>query len=275
MTSRIAVLGDGLVGRTLLAAAAESGQYHVDLLGHDIIDVTNPASLEILRDYEVAINTVAYHRLRECEDHPQAALHINAVGAENVAKILPTVYISTDYVFDGKAGPYDEVMPGSPPPSVYGRTKLMGEIGTLARGGVVVRVASLFGHFPSHKGMSFPERVSKNLFNSYVLPHDQWFSPTYVPDIAPAILRLARDLGSHLDGDIIYHTVNSGEASWYSLAKTIDRDLGCLTGELFPSREGDPLRPANSVLNNNLLPPFRNWQLALRTWEWMEDLRSA
>src|SRR5690606_6168199 len=104
-----------------------------------------------------------------------------------------TVYISTDYVFND-GGPHDEVMPGSTPRSVYGRSKLAGELATLEHDGIVVRVSALYGHHRSHKGPSFPEMVTTG-FEPLRLPDDQRFSPTYAPDAAERIAELAVALG--------------------------------------------------------------------------------
>lgn len=267
---RVAVLGDGLLARHI-----RDQEPNFTILGHDAIEVTDPESVKRALDgFDVAINTVAFHRLKECEDHPQRAYAVNAIGAENVARVLPTVYISTDYVFtDG--GPHEEVMPGTEPRNVYGRSKLAGEISTLKHGGIVVRVASLFGHHPSHKGPTFPETVTQSFTTPLKVPTDQVMSPTYCVDAAERIVGLAtaiadpiyfEDMGRmDIEPTGIYHAANAGSTNWAEFAKEI------LAVTRLPRKvEGfaakDPLRPKNSSLRSKRLPPLRHWRLALDDW---------
>ena len=135
---KVAIVGDGLLARSVVDALM-SRQIAHRLFGHDEIDVTDRAFLSALTGYSVAVNVAAYHRLGECEANPDIARLVNTDGAANVARILPTVYISTDYTFND-GGPHDESLPGETPRSVYGQTKLGGELATLEHGGIVVRV---------------------------------------------------------------------------------------------------------------------------------------
>lgn len=274
--TRIAILGDGLVGRSLADAMPDA-----TLLGHADIEVTNPESVKraLAGRFDAAVNTVALHRLAACEDDPMLARLVNEIGARNVASVLPTVYISTDYVFsDG--GPHDEALPGQEPRSVYGRTKLAGELATLEHEGIVVRVSAVFGHHRSHKGPSFPETITSS-FDPIRLPTDQRFSPTYAPDAATRIADLARDLadidrcpncvtpwkcnGPHEPVNGIYHAANAGSTTWAEFAEHICAAVPWRRPVL-PYAAHDRIRPANSSLRSTRLPRLPHWRLALQEW---------
>lgn len=246
---RVAVIGNGLLGTTL-------GLRHgYTVLTHDDIEVRDPASVRRALDgFDIAINTAAYHRLLDCERNPDTARDINEIGARNVASVVTTIYISTDYVFNC-CGPHDEAIPGDRPRSVYGRTKLAGELATLERGGTVVRVSALYGHHPSHKGPTFPEMIVSS-FDSIALPHDQRFAPTYAPDAADRIAEVIGQEG-------IFHAANAGSTTWAEFGEQICEVLPWRR-LILPVAAKDKLRPGNSVIRS--VNPMRHWRLALGEW---------
>jgi len=263
---RAAILGNGLLGMTLADV-----MHDVDVLGHSAIEVTNRESVKRALDgYDVAINTIAMHRLPACEADPMLARLVNTEGARYVAETVPTVYISTDYVFND-GGPHDEALPGEDPRSVYGRTKLGGELATLENGGIVVRVSALFGHHRSHKGPSFPELVTSS-FDTIRLPVDQRFSPTYAPDAAERIADLTARLptsGCTQDecGCVsgIYHAANAGTTTWAEWAQQVCEVMPWQRHiESFNAH--DRIRPKNSAIRSTRLPPLRHWRFALDDW---------
>jgi len=268
----LVVLGDGLLARSIKDVAPDA-----ILLGHDQVEVTSYDSLaRALEPHkpDVLINTVAYHNLAKCEDEPMMARVINEIAAGRVASLAPTVYISTDFVFNDD-GPHDESLPGERPRSVYGQTKLGGELATLEHGGIVVRVSALFGHHESHKGPSLPDRVTTG-FEPLKLPTDQKFSPTYAPDAAARIYDLALDLVAFTtmtpadDEDVdppegIYHAANRGSTTWYEFAThvaEVTRHKRVITGFVAHDR----LRPTNSVLKSTRLPQLDHWAMRLNEW---------
>lgn len=105
----------------VIGAAGQLGSDLVETFGavpltHGEVDVTDPESLDILRDIkpDLVINAAAYVRVDDAEGEAEEAFRVNAVGALNVARACDeigavNVYISTDYVFDGRKGePYVE-----------------------------------------------------------------------------------------------------------------------------------------------------------------------
>ena len=269
---RVAVIGDGLLGRTV-ADELSGRSVAFDLLGHDRIEVTDDDNVKrALEGAEVAVLTSAFHNVAECERDKERAIAVNTDGARNVASVIPTVFISTDYVFND-GGPHDEVLPGERPRSVYGQTKLGGELATLERGGVVVRVSGLYGKYDSHKGRAFADRIADDEYHPIKLPSDQVFSPTWAPDAAKRIVDLALDLGTNSPlGKLgIYHAANAGSVSWAAFAEEI-LSLVRHRRHVIAYAAHDPIRPKNSALLSTRLPPLPHWRLSLNEWAvWREE----
>ncbi len=150
----------------------------------------------ILKEHrpDVVINTAAFHKTDQCEEEPLKTFSVNALGARNIAMITKeidatTVYISTDYVFDGsKKEPYtEEDIPA--PINTYGISKLAAEHFTKQNPKhYIMRIASVFGKAgASGKGGNFVEtmiaKAKKN--ESLTIIDDMWMSPTYTIDAAP------------------------------------------------------------------------------------------
>lgn len=103
---------------------------------------------------DAVLHTAALTHVDYCEDHADEAHAVNAVGTENVVRAAGgarVVYLSTEYVFDGKAGPYtEEDLPN--PLSVYGRSKLDGETATRsAKRWTIVRTTGVYTYFSGSK----------------------------------------------------------------------------------------------------------------------------
>jgi dTDP-4-dehydrorhamnose reductase len=104
---RITVIGStGQLGTDLMKVLRN--KHEVIGLTHRDIEVTDYNSCKILtqRQPDVIINTAAFHKTDQCEEEPSRAFAVNSVGAKNVATAseqigATTIYISTDYVFDG------------------------------------------------------------------------------------------------------------------------------------------------------------------------------
>lgn len=277
---RLAIIGDGLLARTLVETLDTGNrQPHVSAMRfpHDALDVTDPKTLAFLgKHYDVAINTAAFHDLTKCEADPDRAFAVNATGAGNVARVLPTLYISSDFVFND-GGPHDECLPGQQPRSVYGRSKLAGEMETLAHDGIVVRVSALYGHHESRKNGSkgFPSAIVSS-HDPIRLPTDQTFSPAYAPDAAERIIDLAVGMARFLAGESdtlhsgIYHAANRGFTTWAAFAEHV---LGVTRHErhVLPFAAHDRLRPKNSALKSTRQPALPFWADGLSRWAMREE----
>ena len=228
--------------------------------------------------FDVLINCTSYHKTDEVEDSAGKAVTINAHAVQKMAEVCQEkrarlFHISTDYVFSGdKQTPYIET--DCPAPlNVYGLTKYYGE--TLAQLECeltyILRVASLFGIAgASGKGGNFVEtmiRIGKEKGEIRVV-NDIKMSPTSTYSVANMIL----DMIQSETEPGIYHTVNTGEATWYEFAKAIiaiagiDAKVIPITSQEYPTRA---LRPGYSVLDNTLLTKIVSQEIP----HWVDALK--
>lgn len=210
------------------------------------------------------IHGAAYTRVDDAEDNVELCRKINAEGSKNVAlaaKENDTIllYISTDFVFDGKDSrelgvgswenskkstlrhtPYTE-LDDTHPLSIYGQTKLEGEnfVKEICDKYYIIRTSWLFGELPEgHPGTNFVEAMLKlaKERDSLNVVSDQIGSPTYTEDLVEAIAkivgRMEQGVGSKATPPpapntlpIVpygtYHLSGTGECSWYDFAKEI------------------------------------------------------
>ncbi len=133
-----------------------------------------------------------------CESHPEESYAINVRGICNLVQATRSlgaklVYFSSDYIFDGKAGPYREEDPANPL-SVYGQHKLLAEhyIALHAENYLIIRTTWVYGW--ERQGKNFVLRLIRNLREGkeVKVPVDQVGSPTYGPNLAQAVLELVQ-----------------------------------------------------------------------------------
>ena len=277
---RICIIGSkGQLGTDLTKEF--EGTHEIIGLAHQEIEVADFNSCLTLKKHQpldVVINTAAFHKTDQCEDEPLKTFSINSVGARNVATVSQeigaiTIFVSTDYVFDGtKTEPYTEYDVPTPI-NTYGISKLAGEFFTKQNPKhYIVRVASLFGSAgASGKGGNFIEtmiaKAKKNEPISVV--DDIKMSPTYTRDAASIIKKM-------LDLELpfaTYHLTNSGYCTWFQFAEEIFHQLG-MTPALTPIKTNQlamkARRPMFSALKSARLPDHgiqtRDWKEALRTY---------
>ncbi len=221
---KLLVLGArGMLGSDLLLAADGAG-HEVKGFGRADLDVTDFEALRRRFDREApdaVINCAAWTDVDGAEDDPEGAMAINGGGAANAAAAAAEVgakilYVSTDYVFDGKKGrDYVESDPVAPI-NVYGQTKAAGEQATVAanRRSWIVRTSWLFG-------LSGPNFVDTMLrlgadHGQVLVVRDQIGSPTWTWHLAHGLVRL-------LDSDAygVHHMAAGGRCSWYDFAREI------------------------------------------------------
>jgi dTDP-4-dehydrorhamnose reductase len=196
----------GLVGRSLMRALGQSGnaaagtyatRAAAGLRRLDISDSTQVAAcIAELRPRTIYL-TAALTHVDYCEEHPESARRINVQGACWVAEEArragaKLVFYSSEYVFDGAAGPYDEqALPR--PLSVYGRAKLEAEnaIREVLEDALIVRTTVVFGWERGSKNfaMQIYDRVQQNA--EMTIPADQLGTPTWAEYLANASVRLA------------------------------------------------------------------------------------
>ena len=201
----------GLLGRTLLetdwGAGVElvaCGRRPAPVGGVEcrVVDLTDPAEVrELISDERPhrVVHTAAQTNVDLCETGPAPARRINVDAVANLAAACAAsgsgvVHLSTDYVFDGAAGPYSEEDETNPL-SHYGRMKLASEALVLEGGGpgLVVRTLWLYGHRRDTR----PNLVTWPLAalargEPVRVVNDQWGNPTPVADLARALVELCR-----------------------------------------------------------------------------------
>lgn len=240
----------------------------------DLLDVSRRtdvmSAVESIRP-QVIVHAGAFTAVDACEQDPDHAFAVNAVGTRNVAEAARrfgahVVYVSTDYVFDGRSErPYVE-WDETNPLSVYGRSKLGGEI-ELDAGASVVRTSWVCGFHGSNMVRTVLRLAASPGALRFV--DDQRGSPTFTADLAGALAVVACE---RLPG--VFHLTNQGVTSWYGFARSVlaaarldpSRVEPIATAELDPPRPAP--RPANSVLDNAAwralgLPALPPWEEAL------------
>lgn len=198
---------------------------------------------------DVVINCAAYNRVDKAEIDVDAAYQVNAEGPRLLAEqckknAIKLIHISTDFVFSGdKNAVYDEQDIPSPT-SVYGQSKLAGELAvlqTLGSHGYIVRTAWLYSvwqhNFVKTMQQLFGSKNEINVINS------QRGSPTWCEPLAVVIFELAKVVASKYDqcaisnqtgsgslsehvsvsGNNIYHYAGNGHCSWFNFANNIQK----------------------------------------------------
>jgi len=268
---RVLVLGaKGMVGSALMGVL--SSRFDVVGLGHAELDITaERETLQTIQDIQPAtvIHTAAYTDVDGCERNPDRAFNANSQGTLFVARACRgagarLVYISTDYVFDGKGSrPYREEDPANPI-SIYGKSKLEGErhVQSLLDEFTIVRTQWLFGE----RGKNFVTTILglAREGNRLSIVRDQIGSPTYAVDLSRAMSRLL-ERGCHG----VFHVANSSSCSWCDFAREIVRVAEIPDIDIIPVDSVSLTRPAPrprySVLSCRKFA--RETGLTMRPWQ--------
>jgi dTDP-4-dehydrorhamnose reductase len=281
MTNVAVIGGNGQLGTDLVRVFGSAQGYSVSPLTHDEIDITDVESVRATLGRVrpgVVLNCAAFHRVDECEERPEDAMRVNALGALNVARACASldalcVHISTDYVFGGEGrAPYTEDDPRSPI-NVYGVSKLAGEhlVAQACPRWLTVRVASLFGTAQTRakRGNFVDAILAKASAGVPVKVVDNIrMSPTYTRDAARALEELIR-----LEVHGFVHLTNAGSCSWYEFASHIVACAG-LRASLIPVPSSEyparARRPADSSLSSlrttDYICRLRPWNEALEAY---------
>ncbi|MFM7406912.1 MAG: dTDP-4-dehydrorhamnose reductase [Cuspidothrix sp.] len=227
MNKSILLIGNnGQVGTELQNLL--SSDYQVIGLARPQIDLTQVDQLrETIQAIkpEIIINAAAYTAVDKAEIEPEIAHSINAIAPQILAEESQKlgsflIHISTDYVFDGNSNyPYQETDITNPL-SIYGQTKLAGEIAIqqACTDFIILRTAWVYGTHGKGNFVKTMLRVGKDRPQVRVV-EDQIGSPTWAHDIADTINKIIPQLTSEISG--IYHYTNSGVASWYDFSIAI------------------------------------------------------
>jgi dTDP-4-dehydrorhamnose reductase len=250
---RITIFGaSGLLGKALMHEW--SGDTVTGLTSHaaDIRDSRRVQQVVQETSPDWIVLAAAYTDVDGCEGNPELAFAINRDGAVNVATAAKQagaglLFLSSDYVFDGKKTTPYETGDARNPQSVYGRTKAEAEIKLLELmpDCCIARTSWLFGS----GGKCFPDTILKLAASRPALDvvNDQRGCPTYAVDLARAIIQLCRKNATG-----IVHVTNTGDCTWFDFAQEIIRGEGLATTvrPVSSQQMARPApRPAYSVLS--------------------------
>jgi len=216
----------GQLGKCLNLISIDYPTLEFSFKDSNSLDITNAAKVEnelAQEAYDYCINCAAYTAVDNAEENIKLAREVNTIGAKNLAQAClkfktTLVHISTDFVFNGESNkPYQENDKAAPI-SVYGRTKLNGEleISSILPQHFIIRTSWLYSEFENN----FVKTMLKLSATRNVLTiiSDQVGSPTYAKDLAKVVLSII--LSNKTDYGV-YHYSNEGVASWYDFTKAI------------------------------------------------------
>ena len=264
---------NGQLGNEMQLLEKENPQhtyFNTDVAELDITDQTAIEKFVNENEIDGIVNCAAYTAVDKAEDNEALCQKLNAEAPAYLAHAIGLrggwmIQISTDYVFDGtKHMPYvedDETCPNS----VYGRTKLVGELNVqkLCERSMIIRTAWLYSTF----GNNFVKtmiRLGKEKPELGVI-FDQIGTPTYARDLAVAIFAAINE--GIVPG--IYHFSNEGVISWYDFTKAIHRIAGITTCKVRPLHTEEyptpAARPHYSVLDKTKIK--QTYGIEIPYWE--------
>jgi len=263
--------GTGLLGKKIL----EKFDYEFILLKREKCDLSKPYEIEVflkkLPPVDGIWHIAAYTDVERAETDETNCFLVNWISTKilsdfSLKKDIRILYISTDYVFDGKKKkPYRE-WDKTNPLNIYGKSKLFGEKEVLKnKDALIIRTSWLYGEHGKNFVTKIIEKSKKE--KKLKIVRDQCGSPTYTEDLADTIKKLweREERG-------IFHFSNKGEITWFEFAKEIFKILN-IKIEIEPSLSEDlnlkAKRPSYSVLDTFLIEKklgikIKHWKTSLR-----------
>ena len=259
---RVLVFGQtGQVARALVRRAEVMG-ISVTTLGRAEADLTDPAACAAvltgrIDQVDVVINAAAYTAVDKAEADVDAAFAVNGLTPTALAKVAaaagkPFLHISTDYVFDGSGVAPWAVDAPTGPLGIYGASKLAGELGVRAAGGIyaILRTSWVF----SADGANFVKTMLRlGATRDWLsVVDDQIGGPTPAAAIADTLLRMAQDLHQGRGQSGTYHFAGAPDVSWADFAREVFAQSGMAVDVVGIPTADYPTparRPANSRLD--------------------------
>ena len=283
---KVVVLGaKGQLGRCLSDQLVGT-RHDVTLAAREDIDISDlevTKSKLLMLNPDVVINASAYTAVDKAEEEADKANVVNNVAVSNLAQICASInsvliHISTDYVFDGLANVAYKESAQPNPQSVYGKTKLLGELAIQESGcdHLIIRTAWVFSEY-GNNFLKTMLRLGKER-DKLSIVGDQVGCPTYAQDLAKAIVTILTGIESHDVSWGRYHYCGEEVTSWFSFAEAIfeeAKQLGLIVNSPqlteittleFPTLAK---RPAFSVLDSSHIQAAwsvqpSDWKAAIR-----------
>jgi dTDP-4-dehydrorhamnose reductase len=246
----------GTLGQAFARICARRGLDHV-LLARSEMEIASAASVDSAlarhRPWAV-VNAAGYVRVADAARERDACFRANVTGAELVARAcsrlgLPAVTFSSDRVFNGGLGRAYVERDATCPTCVYGESKAEAErrVAEAHPDALLIRTSAFFGPWD---GANFVHKVLANLeAGRSIKPASGIVSPTYVPDLANAVLDLLVD-----EERGVWHLTNDGMTSWSELAERVAGEAG-LSWRARPRLvEGDTPMTALSTERGLIMP---------------------
>jgi dTDP-4-dehydrorhamnose reductase len=268
----------GMLG-SVLVPTLEARGHLVKGLSRDELDITNADQVLEILNYakpDLVINAAAYTKVDQAESEPEFAFLVNDTGTENVAVAcsrlnIPLLFISTDYVFDGEQERPYTTTDQTNPLSVYGKSKLAGELAIQQHleNFYIVRTSWLYGP----NGKNFVDTISRIAKEKKTLRVvcDQWGSPTSTISLSKYLADL---IATKRWG--IYHATDDGVTNWCEFARHIVAAQGLADTVEVEAIETTEMplpatRPRYSVLDKSALiqaigHSLTPWQEALQRY---------
>jgi len=255
-------------------------------VGREELDLSSESNISHYFDrsnkFDVIINCAAYTAVDKAEEECELANQVNHLAVKQLANIAneqkaKLVHVSTDYVFDGTGGkPYKETDKTNPI-NIYGETKLAGEQSLkeiMPTNAIIIRTSWVYSEF-GNNFVSTMLRLGKERDELNVVS-DQIGSPTYVTDLAGAILEIIKnkEFKEISQATQIYHYSNKGEISWCDFAKEIfkiakvDCKVNPITTQQYPT---PAKRPKNTSMSKDKIAEI----FSVKIPDWKESLNAC
>lgn len=267
--------GNGQLGLELKELAPNFLDYN--FLFTDVSDLDITAHDEV-REYivnnniNIIINCAAYTAVDKSESQPELSDAVNHLAVANFAQIakknnIKLIHISTDYVFDGtNHKPYVETDTPNPQ-SVYGKTKLDGELAMQQinpENSIIIRTSWVYSKFGNNFVKTMLRLAEKR--DEVSIVSDQIGSPTNAADLAKAILNILPQISC--ENVELFHYSNEGICSWYDFAKAIFeiKEVSIKVKPIESKQYSTPAeRPFYSVLNKSKIQ--REYNIEVPYWK--------
>lgn len=263
---KILIIGaSGLVGSNCLRYLSEKGHKCVgtyfsyatqNTVYYDTLHPENPENFDVAAfSPEVIIHCGALTHVDYCEQNEAESYRLTVQSTQNIVALAKRfsskiVFISTDYIFDGTDGPYDESAPANPI-SIYGRHKWEAEqlISDSGSEHIILRITNVYGD--EERGKNFVARIIEQAVKgqhlTLKLPVDQYATPINAADIAKAVSLLLNDGKTG-----IYNIASTDYMNRVQLALRVLKYYPEATYDLIPMTTAEMNPPAARPLQGGL-----------------------